>query len=838
LAGSNVFGWYRLSSSLAEIAKMDRATQIAHARAAATASGADLSGYLHTVSFITGGDGGNTGTDIATNIYPTNGGQPWWRWCDKCEGIAYWDGSRGPGLCIAGGRHNHSGGYYSLPHDTTFPDGQPGWRWCNKCETLNFLTATPAPCPAGGVHTLGSSAGYVLRDNSTGPNEQQNWRWCNKCQALAFWDGSRQPGLCPIAGHHDHTGSGNYSIPVSWATNLGFLAHESGHGFGLDHAFGTDRTGDFANDKRPGVYGDWTDIMSWARTAAFLDPLYTVAGAGLSPPTLYKLGWLSPGDIATVVPPASPNLITLRPVYDATSGSNPRMIQVIDAGQGWIYTAEYRAPLSYWDQGIQSARVVIHAMRTLYEAGQGGWRWCANCEGLIYAGQTACPAGGVHDGSLSEDYWPSLNAGSGAGQTNWRWCRNCCGLFFAGNATSGACPAGGTHDGSQSGDYELPSTGVGQSNWRWCKKCQGLAFGGSAISGVCPAGGLHDQSDSANYVLYTGSGSNRQNKWRWCNKCQGLYYAGLGACLGGDVHKFSGDDYAPVHDLAGAAGQAGWRYCRKCYGMAFNDGSRPPGACAAGGVHDHSTSGNYVIPRDAETEAAQRRWYLCTKCSALNYVDTQRGPGVCSAGGNHQPKPDGSGEYMVAHDTAAVAGKTGFHWCRRCENMVIGNNPASCKAGGNHDTSASASYVVRTDPAPLMREGAYWRTCTKCSTLFMLNTPDGSKENPCAGGGQHSPTGEYFLTYASPESFWRWCRKCESMAFWDGSRSPGPCPAGDTHDHSASGAYIPPAFRVDVTQVVDDNLVTGGSWSDSGNHVRFDVLAMDASSGKVRVTLT
>lgn len=171
--------------------------------------------------------------------------------------------------------------------------------------------------------------------------------------------------------------------------------------------------------------------MSWAGTASFAAPLFTPAGAGVSAPTLYKLGWLFGPHVATIVPP--PPVFgsqTLRPVYGGIAGAAPRMVRVIDPAHGWVYTAEYRAPLS-WDQGIGTARVVIHAMRTLYQAGQDGWRWCENCEGLIYAGQSVCPAGGVHDGSGSTDYWLSLNAGSGAGQSNWRWCKKCCGLFHA-----------------------------------------------------------------------------------------------------------------------------------------------------------------------------------------------------------------------------------------------------------------------------------------------------------------------------------------------------------------------------------------------------------------------
>jgi hypothetical protein len=834
--GSAVFGWYGLSQSLAEISPMGRSDLINMARAAAMGAGADLSGYLHTLAIVTGYPGsGNIGTDVAYGISATNG-QPGWRWCAKCEGLAFWDGSRNPGPCIAKGHHDHSASsYYSLPHDTSFPNGQSGWHWCNKCETVIFETAMPAPCPAGGSHGLNSSAHYVLRMNDTAANEQQGWRWCNKCQALAYYDGS---GPCPISDRHDHTGSGKYSIPYAWAANLGFLAHETGHGFGLDHSFGTSRSGDFYNDRRPGAYGDWTDIMSWAGTAAFAEPLFTPAGAGLSAPTLYKLGWLSDADAGTIVPPASVQSFVLQPLYSSIAGTL-RMIRVVKPAQGWIYTAEYRVPMN-WDQGIQTPRVVVHAMRTLYEAGQDGWRRCSNCEGLIYAGQTACPAGGVHDGSSSSDYWLSLNAGPGAGQSNWRWCKKCCGLFFAGNATPGPCPSGGNHDGSSSGDYALSSSGSGQSNWQWCNKCQGLAFADNSTAGVCPAGGLHDHSGSANYVLYLVSGANRQSKWRWCQKCQGLYFAGLGACKDHDIHNLSGDDYALVRDLAGAVGQEGWRYCRKCYGIAFSDGSRPPGVCAAGGIHDHSTSGHYVIPRDAEAEAGARDWYVCQKCSALNYVDHVIGPGVCAAGGRHDPYPDAG--YIVAHDTTAVVGTSAFRWCRKCENMVLGNNPPWCKARGNHDTVITTlpeppKYVVRTDPAPLMREQAFWRTCSKCSTLFALKSPDGSSENPCAAGGTHSATGEYFLTFAQGGyPFWRWCRKCELMAFWDGSRSPGPCPVGGTHDHTGSGCYIPPRFGIDVTQVVNDNLVAGASWSDPSNHVRFEVTAMDADTATVRVT--
>jgi hypothetical protein len=865
LAGSKVFGWYRLSNTLAEVRGMGGGAQVAAAHNAAKKAGDDVSGYRHTLMIVTsvGGPGGNVGADVVASI-STTGGQAGWRHCAKCEGIAFWNGVRDPGFCVAGDRHDHShSGYYSLYHDTSFASGQNGWRWCNKCEALIFNTATPAPCPGGDRHVLGGSADYVLRADTSADivkpyggvpvgfgltmnaiaaaqdaAEQKNLHWCKQCQALSFWDGSpsRKLGPCPVSatGRHEIAG-GNYGIPFEWAASLTFLAHETGHAFGLQHAFGRNRTGDFFSDSRPGAYDDTTDPMGNAGPAGFAVPLYTPGAAGLSAPTLHKFGWLSGGEVTTVVSPATDS-VALQPLYGGTAGETPRMIRVIQPTQDRIYTAEYRVPKS-WDQGFKTPRVVIHAMRTLYQAGQDGWRWCKNCEGLIYAGRTACPAGGVHDGSESGDYWLSLDAGPSAGQGGWRWCSNCSGLFFTGGAWP-VCPAGVSHDGSHSGDYELASSGDGDSNWRRCTKCQGLASVGSNVPSVCPAGGLHDHSDSGTYVLLPLGGSKSQNKWRRCNKCRGLYYARLGACSGGDTHEFSDDDYALVHDLDGASGQSGWRHCSKCRGLAFKGESRPAGACAAGGQHDHAASGHYVLPFDVEVGASQRRWWSCKQCSVLHYLDDARGPGPCPAGGNH----DKLREYIVPHDTTAVAGATGFHWCRKCEGMVIGNSPATCVKGGSHATSTE-NYTVRTDPASLNREQAFWRTCKNCSALFALNSVDGKKEKPCASGGTHAPAdNEYFLTFVTPDPFWRWCSKCESIAMWDGSRPPGPCPGGERHDHSNSRFYIPPNFALDVTQLVAelvaDDVVLRGSWSDPSKRVRIDVSAMDADSATVMVTAT
>jgi hypothetical protein len=90
---------------------------------------------------------------------------------------------------------------------------QDNWRWCNKCQVLAYAGfPSLGACAAGGSHDHSGSGDYVLiQDVPVGGNEQDNWRWCNKCQALAF-AGNPSPGPCADGGSHDHSGSGDYVL--------------------------------------------------------------------------------------------------------------------------------------------------------------------------------------------------------------------------------------------------------------------------------------------------------------------------------------------------------------------------------------------------------------------------------------------------------------------------------------------------------------------------------------------------------------------------------------------------------------------------------------------------
>jgi hypothetical protein len=94
---------------------------------------------------------------------------------------------------------------------------QDNWRWCNKCQGLAYAgNPTVGACPAGGTHDHAGSGNYILVLDSPIPipYTQDNWRWCNKCQGLAYAD-NPSVGACPAGGTHDHAGSENYSLIIS-----------------------------------------------------------------------------------------------------------------------------------------------------------------------------------------------------------------------------------------------------------------------------------------------------------------------------------------------------------------------------------------------------------------------------------------------------------------------------------------------------------------------------------------------------------------------------------------------------------------------------------------------
>ena len=92
-----------------------------------------------------------------------------------------------------------------------------------------------------------------------------------------------------------------------------------------------------------------------------------------------------------------------------------------------------------------------------------------------------------------------------------------------------------------------------------------------------------------------------QSNWRWCQKCQGLFFSGnpdQGVCPAGGVHDASSSGaYLMTFGTGGEGMQAAWRWCHKCQGLFFS-GNPDQGACPAGAAHDASRSGAYSMRFD------------------------------------------------------------------------------------------------------------------------------------------------------------------------------------------------------------------------------------------------
>jgi hypothetical protein len=140
-------------------------------------------------------------------------------------------------------------------------------------------------------------------------------------------------------------------------------------------------------------------------------------------------------------------------------------------------------------------------------------------------------------------------------------------------------------------------------------------------------------------ALYTPTQSN----WRWCHKCQGLFFAGIpgAVCPAGGAHDGSlSGNYVLLHSVGGGDDhQDNWRWCHKCQGLFF--GGIPGAVCPAGGAHDGSLSGNYtLLHTQALGPNLQEHWRWCHKCQGLFFGDI---PGaVCPAGGAHDGSLSGN----------------------------------------------------------------------------------------------------------------------------------------------------------------------------------------------------
>jgi hypothetical protein len=132
-----------------------------------------------------------------------------------------------------------------------------------------------------------------------------------------------------------------------------------------------------------------------------------------------------------------------------------------------------------------------------------------------------------------------------------------------------------------------------QNQWSFCFKCAALFFNDGFSHGVCPKGGRHDDEGmSADYFLPFNEplDSSNVNAFSFCFRCRCMF--------------FRGD---------------------------FGSGSSF-GVCPAGGPHDASMSGDYVLNLDRPQANGQPKWVVCVNCKCLHHGP--EGDRACAAAGD------------------------------------------------------------------------------------------------------------------------------------------------------------------------------------------------------------
>jgi hypothetical protein len=152
-----------------------------------------------------------------------------------------------------------------------------------------------------------------------------------------------------------------------------------------------------------------------------------------------------------------------------------------------------------------------------------------------------------------------------------------------------------------------------QTGWRFCDKCHGLFFGPNTDKSRCPGGGTHNASASGQYVMHVEDSATTtqfQGGWRFCHNCAGLFFDGhpttSRTCPAGGLHDASqSGHYVMEFGEDGPGVQGNWRFCKHCFGLFFSaPGSTGhniefQGLCPAQDaiiIHDASASGHYCMP--------------------------------------------------------------------------------------------------------------------------------------------------------------------------------------------------------------------------------------------------
>jgi hypothetical protein len=132
------------------------------------------------------------------SVYPDSmaNGQPGWRLCKKCRTMTL--ASVSPGHCHDGGLHDLTGSAAYQVQDGYVPAGGNGpWRWCSRCQGLAYggsdLVGT---CFDAGPHDFSDSNLYGVPVDYPPDGGQPGWKRCTLCAKLVLPAEDDSTGLC------------------------------------------------------------------------------------------------------------------------------------------------------------------------------------------------------------------------------------------------------------------------------------------------------------------------------------------------------------------------------------------------------------------------------------------------------------------------------------------------------------------------------------------------------------------------------------------------------------------------------------------------------------------
>jgi hypothetical protein len=149
---------------------------------------------------------------------------------------------------------------------------------------------------------------------------------------------------------------------------------------------------------------------------------------------------------------------------------------------------------------------------------------------------------------------------------------------------------------------------------------------------------------------------------------------------------------------------------------------------------------------------------------------------------------------LTADDTTGLLNlypnQPNWRWCSKCQGLFQGAAQATsrCPAGGTHDGSDSANYILARDiPAGVSQQDG-WRQCSKCKGLYYslgVNAvcPSGGVHTALAGGAN------FVLSEFPPprslyeQTLWGRCLRCEAL-FFEGGLAKNRCPRGGGHSRA------------------------------------------------------